>query len=40
MSERKRVKPYYVPELTGDDLNDEVRRIGTFKVMQKLQKLL
>lgn len=33
-------KPYYVPELTGDDLNDEVRRIGIFKVMQKLQKFI
>lgn len=33
-------KPYYVPEITGDDLNDEVRRVGVFKVMQKFQKIL
>ena len=33
-------KPYYVPELTGEDFNDESRRIGIFKSMQKLQNLL
>lgn len=33
-------KPFYCPERTGDDFNDESRRIGSFKSMQILQKLL
>lgn len=32
--------PYYLPELVDEDLNDEWRRIGTFRSSQRLRKLM
>ena len=32
--------PYYMPEVTGEDFNDEWKRIGTFQASQRLKKFL
>lgn len=31
---------YYVPELIGEDINDEMNRIGIFTISQKIKKIL
>lgn len=33
-------KPFYIPEMTGEDFNDEVRRKGVFACMEPIRKLI
>ncbi len=33
-------KPFYLPEMEGEDINDEVNRVGIFKISMKIKQMM